>query len=157
MRKIVRNIVLFALVAFCLTGCSRTRDYPFMHPAEEIVDMRIGIVRAKSSDAGEFLAGGVERLETLAVLSPEQQLALLERFASVPCWKCSSNPLNLPADSTVIYIAYQNGDFEFASIFGQYEYYNERQYYSPDSIYYLDKYAFNALIKKTLVEIEAAE
>ena len=157
MRKIVRNIVLFALVAFCLTGCSRTCDYPFLHPVEEIVDMRIGIVRARDSDAGDFLADGAKRLETLAVLSPEQQAVLLERFASVPCWKMFGEPINLPADSTVIYIAYQNGDFEFASFFGQYEYYNERQYYSQNSLYYLDKYAFNALIEKTLAEIEAAE
>ena len=169
MRKIIQNIVLLAIVLFCLTGCSEVCDYPFLHPAEEITDIRIGVIHDESSEIGELLAGDAVRLESMATLPPEQWAAFLADFASVSCWKIGYGPPPLLyTGTTVIYIKYQNGDFELihSSSCGSYAapqgiiskiFFGNTPFYSNTGGYYFDENQYNALINQTLAEIEDAE
>lgn len=165
MRKVIRSVMCFILIVFCLAGCSKACDYPFLHPAEEIVDMRIGVVYWDSG-TGELLADGVRELETIAVLSSDQQEVLLDRFDSIECWEVPTHPLPLGYGETVIYIAYKNGDFELIDSYGQGTYgassfgmnflNDDTKYYDCESYYGLDPAAFDSLIDQTLKEIEEA-
>ena len=169
MRKIIQNIALFSLVAFFLASCSKICDYPFLHPAEEITDIRIGIIHDESSEVGELLAENAVKLETIAILPQEQWAAFLEDLSSVTGWTTGFGPPPLLyTGHTVVYIQYQNGDFELIhfSSCGVYAapqgimsrmLFGNTQFYSNSGGYCLDENAFNALIDQTLSEIEEVE
>lgn len=177
MRKGVKAIVMFLLVVFCLSGCSAVGKawdhlticpYPFLHPAEDIVDIRIGITHNSDSETGEFLAERAKRLETIATIPPEQWELLLERFSAIECReRIIGDPGELGSEETVIYIAYRNGDFELIDSYAQGTYTtiafrvkwlkDYGQYFFAESKYSLDSAAFDALIRQTLKELEEAE
>ncbi|MBQ2667928.1 MAG: hypothetical protein IJF56_04795 [Clostridia bacterium] len=177
MRKGIKVIVLFMLVIFCLSGCSAMGKawdhlticpYPFLHPAEDIVDIRIGITHNSDSETGEFLVEEAKRLETIATIPPEQWETLLERFSAIECREIRiTDPGELQNEETVIYIAYRNGDFELidshaqgtykANAFRIKRFEDYGQHYSRTSYYTLDSVAFDALIRQTLEELEEAE
>jgi len=176
MRKGIKVIVLFMLVIFCLSGCSligKAWDhlticpYPFLHPAEDIVDIRIGITHNSDSETGEFLVEEAKRLETIASIPPEQWELLLERFSVIECRDRIGDPGELHSEETVIYIAYRNGDFELIDSYAQGTYTINKvreKFFSDDtpnytntSDYGLDPAAFDALIRQTLEELEEAE
>ena len=137
--------------------------YRFLHPAEEIAEIRIGIAYDRSSDKGEPLAENTARLETLAVLTPEQQDVLLERFSAIRSFRYIGEATEFRYEEKVIYIEYRNGAFELIDSWASATYgaaklnrmlgKDAEKGFSNDSLIGLDAEEFDALLEQTLEEV----
>ena len=159
MKKILSAILACVVIATAFSGCGKLyhrvndfltiRDYPFLHPREEIVHIEIGITRSCEASPGEpDLA-----VETLAVIPEEEWQTLLDRLCALTCRKILiGDPPVLYTDEEVIHIVYENGDFESISAKGQATYKNGR--YKREVKNWFETSEFEALIDQTLAEVE---
>lgn len=155
MKKIFSAILACVVIATAFSGCGKLyhrvndfltiRDYPFLHPREEIVHIEIGILRSCEAFPGVAV-------ETLAVIPEEEWQTLLDRLCALTCRRGFGDPAYLYPDKEVIHIVYENGDYESINDYAQVTYKNG--HYSRESYSWFDSSEFEALIDQTLAEAE---
>lgn len=159
MKKILSAILACVVITAAFSGCGELyhrvrdsltiRDYPFLHPREEIVHIEIGILRSCEASPGEPDL----TVETLAVIPEEEWQTLLDRLCALTCrGKLIGDPAYLYPDKEVIHIVYENGDYESINDYAQATYKNGR--YKRESWNWFDSSEFQALIDQTLAEAE---
>ncbi|MDD7647237.1 MAG: hypothetical protein PUJ35_08345 [Ruminococcus bromii] len=159
MKKIFSAILACVVIATAFSGCGKLyhrvndfltiRDYPFLHPREEIVHIEIGITRSCEASPGEPDL----TVETLAVIPEEEWQTLLDRLCTLTCREILiGDPPVLYTDEKVIHIVYENGDYESINDYAQATYKNGR--YKRESWNWFDSSEFQALIDQTLAEAE---
>lgn len=158
MKKILSAILACVVIITAFSGCGKLyhrvndfltiRDYPFLHPREEIVHIEIGILRSCEAFPGVAV-------ETLAVIPEEEWQTLLDRLCALTCRRGFGDPAYLYPDKEVIHIVYENGDYESINDYAQVTYKNG--HYSRESYSWFDSSEFEALIDQTLAEVETKD
>ena len=145
MKKILVLSILVVLILLGLAFCNTERDYKFIHPESEIVEIAFG--KIEKADDGE--SDGIEH-----VFIPDRTFSgnkiteILNAFKQMKCFYIATDPHSMYAGTLGMKILYSNGDFEITNDFAQATYKSGR--YKSTGYYCFEAEEFLAFLENYL-------